>query len=387
MEKEYQYSNDLQLITQLKSWMAINPSFGCIWDCVYCIQHKDRFFDTSDYRKVHRVKRDGVGFTPEEVVAEIMTDPRVTNKSPLTFYNFSDPFLPQNTSDLVKILKGMDEREFKHVVGLITRTNAPNTVLDSIANLKHLRPIIYVSYAGYEDRKIELAPNSKRLDLMRKIHERGIPTIQYLRPVVKEWVKEGQFERTSQEVDGIVDGVVMSGLRLTPEIISKIQSRGLPIPEVPNHTNKYFPVELQEQIVEAYGDTKPIYRYTSCAVSSIFGIPDYNAHLDFLRVIGEDGCEDSCPLPCRPSQKQRCSDFNTSGNSPTEEQVKGLQSKIGYEDRKFRITDEGRVIFNEPMTKEDLTFFRHNLSRHVDYENKQHHFDQVYRDNSNRGKK
>ncbi len=55
-EKSYNYSNEFQIATQMKSWMAINLSFGCPLDCAYCIQHKDRFFDTSSYRRVHKAK-------------------------------------------------------------------------------------------------------------------------------------------------------------------------------------------------------------------------------------------------------------------------------------------------------------------------------------------
>lgn len=378
--KKYEYSTDYNLLTQMKTWIAVNPSFGCIWDCAYCIQHKDAFFDTAEYRRVHKVKTNKIDFTPEEIIAEIMRNPRVTKRTPLTLYNFSDPFLPQNTSDLVKILEGMDKRKFKQVVGLMTKTNVPDTVLDSIANLKNLRLIIYVSYAGYDDRRIESAPNNKRLELMKRINDRGIPTIQYLRPVVKEWVKEGQIERISQEVKGIIDGVVMSGLRLTPEIISKIKSKNLPVPKVANHKNKYFPVELQEQIVEAYRDVAPVYRYTSCAASAVFNIPDYNAHMDFLRVVGKIRQEDGCPLPCISAQKQRCFEYG-SENRTTEEQIRKLQEKIGYEDKNFKITNKGRVIFEEPMSKEDLTFFRHNTSRHVDYEDNQHYLDAVHKTN------
>ena len=47
----YLYSQEYNLTSQLKSWMAINPGFGCIWDCAYCIQHKDKFFNETDFRK------------------------------------------------------------------------------------------------------------------------------------------------------------------------------------------------------------------------------------------------------------------------------------------------------------------------------------------------
>ena len=371
-EGEYDYSNELALATQMKSWMAINPSFGCIWDCVYCIQHKDEFFDSVNYKKIHNLKIGDEDITPLDVISEIMTNPRITSKTPLTFFNFSDPFLPQNTKKLSEILKEMDEREFGNIVGLITRTYAPDNILDEISNLEHIKPVVLVSYAGYEDRRIESAPNSKRIELIKRLSERNIPVFQYLRPVVSEWVTEDQFKRTRDQVGEFIDGVIMSGLRLTPEIIRKIQSKGLEVPRVPNHTNKYFPTELQQKIVETYEGVAPVYRYTSCAISSSFNVPDYNAHFDFLRVVkGEE--ISVCPLPCNPEQKAICSNLAV----PSRERVQSLADKIGYGKVPFEIVS-GRVIFQAPIPKEDLTYFRHNLSRHVDYDENSHHFDQVY---------
>ena len=82
---KYEYSNPFTLTTQLKSWMALNLNFGCVWDCAYCIQHKDEFFSNSNYQKINNM------FEPEEVVSEIMANPRITSRTPLTLYNFSDP--------------------------------------------------------------------------------------------------------------------------------------------------------------------------------------------------------------------------------------------------------------------------------------------------------
>ncbi|MFW5846841.1 MAG: hypothetical protein ACOCUU_01655, partial [Nanoarchaeota archaeon] len=135
--------------------------------------------------------------------------------------------------------------------------------------------------------------------------------------------------------------------------------------------------DLQEQILKAYEGAVPVYRYTSCAVSATFGIPDYNAHLDFLRVVGEESCGNSCSLPCIENQRQICLN-QVEKKFPLEEQVKRLQEKIGQQDRKFAITLDGRVVFADPLSKEDLSFFRHNLSRHIDYDKNHHHFDQVY---------
>ena len=111
----------------------------------------------------------------------------------------------------------------------------------------------------------------------------NIPILLYHRPLVKEWIQEGQLERVRDEVGDSIDGVVMSGLRLTPEIIEKIKKRGLVVPYVPNHKNKFFPKDIQEKVISLYEGIAPVYRYTSCGVSATLQIPDYNAHMGFLK--------------------------------------------------------------------------------------------------------
>ncbi|MBU3907350.1 MAG: radical SAM protein [Nanoarchaeota archaeon] len=370
-EKSYAYSNDFQISTQMKSWMAINPSYGCPWDCVYCIQHKDKFFDMSQYRKVHKVKIEGELCTPEDIVTEIMINPRITSRTPIVLYNFTDPFLPQNTRDLENTLSLLDKRKFTNIIGLITRTFADTDTLDVIADLKYLRPIVMVSYAGYDNVEIERGPLNKRIELVKELKDRKIKTLQYLRPIAKEWLEEDQFKKARDAIGHLVDGVVMSGIRLTPEIIAKINARRLPVPEVTNFTNKFFPKDLQEKIMEIYQGFAPVYRYTSCAVSSTFGVPDYNAHLGFFKETQNKEFV-VCPLPCNGDQTKICNNI-----SFDESRFKSLLKRIGHPDLKFARTTSGAIMLDKELSKYDLSFLRHNTSCHIDYIGNKHHIDQV----------
>ena len=358
----------------MKSWMAINPSFGCVWDCAYCIQHKDKFFDTSSYRRIHKAKIEGEVCTPEDIVTEIMVNPRISSKTPIMLYNFSDPFLPQNIHDLESILTILDKRKFTNIVGLITRTFADTDTLDSIASLQNLKPIIIISYTGYNNVAIERGPLVKRVELAKELKERKIRTLQYLRPIVKEWLEPDQIKRVRDEIGHLVDGVVMSGIRLTPEIIAKINSRGLPIPRVQNYTNKFFPKELQDEILRTYEGVAPVYRYTSCAVSATLRIPDYNAHLGFFRETQQKAFS-RCPLPCREGQSEICLN-----HKPVDEtRFRYLLNRINHNNLGFTIKPSGAIIVDKEISKYDLSFLRHNTSCHIDYAENKHHVDQVAR--------
>lgn len=372
--EEYVYSNEWQMITQLKSWVAINPSVGCVWNCAYCIQHKDKFYDTRDYKKVSILKNHNQQeYTSQLILEEIKSSPLITTISPLTFYNYSDPFLPKNRKQLVEILSALDTDGFTNPVGLITKTYADDDTINALSKLKNLRPVVLVSYAGYSDRRIESAGSLSRIEMMRKVHQRGVPVLQYLRPLVKEWLEPEQLEKNRDTVMNNIDGIVMSGIRLTPEIIRKISGLGLPIPKVNNYENKSFPKELQERVLEVYQEVCPVYRYTSCGVSATLGIPDYNSHLKFIK---ETQCKEYsiCPLPCKDQQSKIC----ISQPNVQESDVKILLSKIGHHEAEILIRPSGVIIINKDLSKPELSFLRHNTGCHVEYVHTTgHHIDEI----------
>lgn len=364
--KVYEYSADFQFASQMKSWIAINPSFGCIWDCGYCIQHKDEFYAKSENKKVNNL------YSPEEVVTKIMAHNRITSKTPLTFYNFSDPLLPQNASDLRQILTILDNRGFKNIVGLISKTFADSRTLDVISDLKNLRVVSLVSYSGYKNRQIENAPLNMRVKLMKELKTRGIPVLQYMRPIVSEWLEQDQFKRTRDKVGEYINGVIIGGIRVTPETAERIKEKGLPVPFTKNYQNKYFPKELQEKLIKIYRGVAPVYRYTSCGVSATLGISDYNDHAGFFRrTQGEE--YRACPLPCKKEQSEICS----CRQNPDKNKVRELLDRIRHYKVDFVIEPSGAITLDKEVSKYDLSFIRQNTSSHVDYKTNKHFVDKV----------
>jgi hypothetical protein len=72
MKPEYMHSEKFDVLTQLKTWIAVNPAFGCPWDCAYCIQQKDEFFNEIGTGQVIKAKRaNGVEYSPEHIAREL----------------------------------------------------------------------------------------------------------------------------------------------------------------------------------------------------------------------------------------------------------------------------------------------------------------------------
>jgi DNA repair photolyase len=359
-ETDYKYSKEMGFFTQMKSWMAINPTYGCPWDCGYCVQHKDELYNKDGrYKEVKDLKLNGKVMSSLDVVVKMMENPRINNSTPITFFNFSDPFLPQNESKLVDILNNLEDRNFRNPVGLITRTAPSNKTIKNISSLRNLTPIIFVSYAGYED-PIEHAPNSKRIEMMDAFHSEGVRVIDYLRPLAKEWIEDGQLERVRENVKDKVNGIVMSGIRLTPEIVTKLNEKKIPIPYTPNHRKKYLSQEIQEKVLSIFKNSGiPVFRHTSCATSYLLRRPDYNAHTGYFALNnGVIGCD----LPCVDYHKKFC----VNENNFDEEFFIHLKKKVGLSSS-YSINRQKKVIsIPEEVTKEIKTFLRHNIAYHIE---------------------
>ncbi|MBU0536694.1 MAG: radical SAM protein, partial [Nanoarchaeota archaeon] len=214
-EKEFKHSVGYDPIKFMNTWTSINPSYGCIWDCGYCVQEKDSWYVGNGVVKE---------YSPQMTIDMIVGHSMITKEQPLAMYNFSDPFLPQNQKDLVEILKGLEKKKYHNIVGLITKTLPEKSTLKAIKKLRRLRPVVIVSYANLPD-GIERAPAKNRVELIKRSSDMGIPTLVYMRPLVKEWVTEKSVEQFAKQVTPYADGIIISGLMYTNEIKDKLEGR------------------------------------------------------------------------------------------------------------------------------------------------------------------
>jgi len=71
------------------------------------------------------------------------------------------------------------------------------------------------------------------------------------------------------------------------------------------------------------------------------------------------------------------SELCAKGVCTKESDVKDLLGRIDKGYINFSIKKDGMVLLEKDLSKEDLTFLRHNLSAHVDSDGNKHHIDQV----------
>ncbi|MHA1381958.1 MAG: hypothetical protein ACTSRG_26605 [Candidatus Helarchaeota archaeon] len=345
---EFEYSIDYSLFSIGKSWVFINPSHGCNLGCAYCIEQKDRWFR----------KKITNEFSVDETLDEIIGSPFILrDKSPLSFFNYSDPFLKENRNSLMEILYSLDEKGWTNKVGLISKVHPGKDYLKNLSRLRNLKIGLFVSYANLP-KGIEKVSKKNRVALIRDAKEEEIPVVDYLRPLISAWTSREMIYELSQQVGKFVDAFCLSGMRFTPEVVTEIKRRNLPIPKIKNYINKQKERDLFDEtakIINSVVDT-PVFMHTSCAMSYLFKEPDYNSH-----DIREKRTKPDCEFLCIPEQRERC--YSRECNT-TNEEIRSFLSRLN---KKIKFYREGNIIFLKEggLLKEDVSFLRHIIPEFV----------------------
>ncbi|HEX5405744.1 MAG TPA: hypothetical protein VFX16_26010 [Pseudonocardiaceae bacterium] len=92
------------------------------------------------------------------------------------------------------------------------------------------------------------------------------------------------------------------------QIAAYYQANGLPEPYNETARRKIVPETLEQRVLAAFASSSSLFRKTSCAVSYVHGLPDYNGHYGIRELC------DICPL----SQLALCRDAH---RVPTEQQL------------------------------------------------------------------
>ena len=290
-----------RLMTFFTSYLGINPSVGCRNGCAYCVLEKD----VPNPKKT--VRKASAKFTLDM----LLNDRRVAKHNPLSFYNLSDPFLKENIDDLLYILEGLEKEDYHNIVTIITKLNpqrvAPEKeALQRIAALKKLKPVIMVSYANLP-KKIEPISKSGRLELMVEAKKRGIPVLQYARPIWEKWTPRDKIQEMVGETAKIVDGVVLGGIVVTQEIKGQLKSRNVIVPPWDNDKGRYLKSNYRQFVIDTFKQKNPdlpIFLNSSCGISYAAGAANYSGYFHHFSRLDKDGF---CQRPCHPDQRERCS--------------------------------------------------------------------------------
>jgi DNA repair photolyase len=274
-----------EVIEYRKSGLSLNHIQGCPLDCAYCIRHTYGLWD-------QRVPK---ALMSDEQAVEALIGHRYfqPHATPVQLLNrATDPFLPAVRPHTLAVLEDLDARGLRNHVLVITRHQMKPGDAGRLNALRSLRVTLLFTYSGIDDERIEPYPSSVAagsLRLMSAPVERKYRTVLYWRPLVPGLNDSDEHLDRALALSRHADATVFTGLFYRDQIAAYYRASGLPEPYGDTARRKIMPEALESRVLAAFGASAPLFRKTSCAVSYVHGLPDYNGHTGIAEIC------DICP--------------------------------------------------------------------------------------------
>jgi DNA repair photolyase len=338
-----------EVVEYRKSGLSLNHIQGCPLDCAYCIRHT---YGLWDQRQPRALMTDAEAV--ERLVKHRYFVPHVT---PIQLFNrATDPFLPNVRPHTFAVLEDLDLRELTNHVLVITRHQMKPDDIVQLDQLQHLKVTLLFTYSGIDNADIEPYPSSvatRSLKMMSEPAQRQYRTILYWRPLVPGLNDTPTHLSTAYELSQHADATVFTGLFYRDEIAAYYRANKLPEPYEDTARRKIVPETLERRVLDAFQGSLSLFRKTSCAVSFVHDLPDYNGHIGIPEIC------DICPL----YQVDRC---RAAHQVPTLAQLYRLAETTPAADQLVvvDITDRAAVVAGL-QTEQPRYYLQHQLGFQV----------------------
>lgn len=328
------------------TWISIDPIQGCPHNCVYCVLRHGK--NTS--------KKPVEMITVSDCVDRLLKYPLfIFGNLPLAIGNETDMLHSRNITYLINLLNEIEQKKIPNPIVLLTKSQITSETLDKIKRIRNDKLIFFISYSGL-GKNFEPGFNENRIrQNFTLIKSYNFPLIHFWRPLISKInTKKYKIRDILAFVSSNADATVFIGLKLHPQLSQIIMKEEIiPIPEkLQKKTGEWLSLKVIQSIYEEARKIcpqYPLYRHTSCAISSILGIPNHTA--TFFRT-------DICPVSqCNKTQRNICKlASNVPDNDKISSTLKFLGRKISY---KFELNS---LYFDGTVSQEEFAFMLHNLN-------------------------
>ncbi|MBB6378638.1 DNA repair photolyase [Pseudonocardia eucalypti] len=338
-----------EVVEYRKSGLSLNHIQGCPLDCAYCIRHT---YGLWDQRQPRALMPDAEAV--RQLVQHRYFQPHVT---PVQVFNrATDPFLPAVRAHTFAVLEDLDRRGLTNHLLVITRYQMIPADVERLNQLLHLKVTLLFTYSGIENTRIEPYPSrvaAGSLKLMSAPSRRRYRTVLYWRPLVPGLNDSDEHLHRACELARYADATVFTGLFYRDEIAAYYRANHLPEPYDETARRKIVPETLEQRVLAVFGMSVPLFRKTSCAVSYVHGMPDYNGHYGIREMC------DICPL----SQLARCAGAHRAPTRKCLEQVAAVLPE-GHQMEVVEI-DERAAVVSGLDTEQPRYYLQHALGFQV----------------------
>ena len=300
---------------------------GCPLDCAYCIRKYGNF----------AMKTPRLLMTDEQAVQALVGHRWFTpHMTPLQLFNrATDPMLPQVKPHTLATARLLDARGLTNHLLIITRWRVTAEDCAALNELRSLKVTVLVTHSNIADARVEPVDSGIAARSLRTAYEWAgrYRVVLYWRPIVPGLNDADADLARAVELSGSAHATVFTGLFFREQIRAYYQAVGLPEPYPGVARRKILPAELERRVVDyfdAHAPATALFRKTSCAVSYVHGLADYNGHY---------GIRELCDI-CPVEQVRRCA---AGFRRPDPARVADLAARVGAAVPRPVVTDQAVV--------------------------------------------
>lgn len=334
---------DLEKLSReyLKSYYSVNSYIGCTINCGYCFLAP---LEIVPMRPV-QVQEE------EQLIENMLHDPLFEEgKTVLSLNNRTDPFISSVVKNSTFCL--MDEMEKRNMRNLVTITTKGLLTCEDAARLaayRYIKPVIIVTYNGIPQNIQPISAEIQEQTMQNIATQTGISLLHQFRPIIPGI---NDMEETIHKVVHFAkqycQATIYQGVRINPNIKKRLEERAyIYHGKFDAHKQKSLHTDEVFSALRKDDPSYPIYEHTSCCLSYIMHMPDYNLHYTTI----------SCPVEC-PNYK-----LCHSSVSLTKIDMGTILQKIGIASSWYIENDNLHI--NGALTDEQKSYIKHILHRKV----------------------
>ena len=330
-------------IEYLKSYLSINSMIGCSVNCAYC------FLAPIEIVPMHPIRVIG----EKELVSTLLNHPLFVNgKTILSLNNRTDPFISNQVKESTfRVLEELEAANVKSVVTMTTKGLLTDFDVRRLESL-NLKLVIIVTYNEIP-MNIQPIPSYIQVSTMQNVaSSKHLKLLHQFRPIIP------QINDSAETIENVLSvahqycaASIYQGVRISEQINNRLRERGyIFYGAYDKHKQKSPEVD---RIMQNYSRSKfsdyPIFDHTSCCLSYLLQLPDYNLHYK----------KRNCPNSCKNYERCHTAHIKIPDKKDIETDIKrlGISCKWEFCDNSLQI----RGILND----EQRSYFRHTYGLNV----------------------
>ncbi len=236
--------------------MTIHTGIGCTLRCIYCyIEDMGFKWGIKPYP-----------LTPLQLVYALASNPYFIpgrNGTLIAIGSVTEPFLPETREKTLGYIEAIAEY-LGNPIQFSTKMTIDEEAIKRMTRADPgISPLVTIITFKYHDKLEPYAPPPhERLEIIKKMARHGLKPILFYRPIIPG-ISEEEYPEILREAKkhGAI-GVVAGSLRVTPRILSRLQSVGIPVEEIKKRLPR--PPRPREQVsVDTRDIKKEIMEYAS----------------------------------------------------------------------------------------------------------------------------